>query len=129
MSCRMTIDQLKESVSGCKTQLKSGECQRSSRSSPAGSVTSRRPLPPPAADSELLLHSQEERQRLQRRAGRHREKLDRIDRHNRRLGDLLERRGRDLQATLGKLAALRREHIMELTIYIFPMKEEKQGNR
>ncbi|TNM95700.1 hypothetical protein fugu_016783 [Takifugu bimaculatus] len=103
MSCRVTIDQLKESISGCKNQLKS--------------------------DSELLLHSQEERQRLQRRAGRHQEKLDKIDRHNRRLGDLLERRGRDLQATLSKLAALRREHITELTIYIFPMKEEKQGNR
>lgn len=97
------------------------------QSSPAGSASSYEPLP--AADSELLLHSQEERQRLQRRAGRHQEKLDRIDRHNRRLGDLLERRGRDLQATLSKLAALRREHITELTIYIFPMKEEKQGNR
>lgn len=97
-------------------------------SSPAGSASSYEPLLP-AADSELLLHSQEERQRLQRRAGRHQEKLDRIDRHNRRLGDLLERRGRDLQATLSKLAALRREHITELTIYIFPMKEEKQGNR
>lgn len=129
MSCRMTIDQLKESISGCKNQLKSGERQGSSQSSPAGSASSYEPLPPAAADSELLLHSQEERQRLQRRAGRHQEKFDRIDRHNRRLGDLLERRGRDLQATLSKLAALRREHIMELTIYIFPMKEEKQGNR
>lgn len=81
------------------------------------------------SDSELLLHSQEERQHLQRRAGRHQEKLERIDRHNRRLGDLLERRGRDLQARLSELAALRREHIMELTTHIFPMKEEKQGNR
>lgn len=97
-------------------------------SSPAGSASSYEPLPP-AADSELLQQSQEEGQRLQRRAGRHQEKLDKIDRHNRRLGDLLERRGRDLQATLSKLAALRREHITELTIYIFPMKEEKQGNR
>lgn len=85
------------------------------------------PLPP--ADSELLLRSQEEHQRLQRRAGRHQEKLDRIDRHKRRLGDLLERRGRELQTRLGELAALRREHIAELTAHIFPMKEEKQGNR
>lgn len=125
----MTIEQLKESVSGCNNQLKSGECEDSSQGSPAGSASSQTPPLPPAADSELLLRSQEERQHLQRRAGRHQEKLDRIDRHNRRLGDLLERRGRDLQARLSELAALRREHIMELTTHIFPMKEEKQGNR
>lgn len=84
---------------------------------------------PLAADSELLLRSQEERQRLQRRAGRHQEKLDRIERHRRRLGELLERRERELEARLEELAELRREHIRELTSHIFPMKEEKQGNR
>ena len=84
---------------------------------------------PPAADSELLLGSQEERQRLERRAGRHQEKLDRIHRHRQRLGELLERRGRELQARLAELAALRREHATELTSHIFPMKEEKQGYR
>lgn len=98
-------------------------------SSPAGSAPSHTPALPPAADSELLLRSQEERQRLQRRAGRHQDKLDRIHRHKRRLGDLLERRGRELQARLAELAALRREHIAELTTHIFPMTEEKQGNR
>lgn len=133
MSCRMTIEQLKDSVCGCKSQLKSGE---SPSRPPAGSAHSQRhrlppltPPPPPAADSELLLRSQEERQRLQRRAGRHQEKLDRIERHKRRLGDLLERRERDLQNRLEELAGLRREHIAELTTHIFPMKEEKQGNR
>lgn len=130
MSCRMTIEQLKGSVCGCRSQLKSGECATSSQ------VSCRLRLPPqatpplpPAADSELLLRSQEERQRLQRRAGRHQDKLDKIDRHRRRLGELMERRERELQLRLEELAELRREHISELTTHIFPMKEEKQGNR
>lgn len=93
-------------------------------SSPSGSLHA-----PPPADKELLLRSQEESQRLQRRAGRHQEKRDKIERHNRRLGELLERRRRDLQSRLGQLAALRREHIMELTSHIFPTQEEKQGSR
>lgn len=84
---------------------------------------------PPATDKELLLRSQEEAQRLQRRAGRHQEKRDKIERHNRRLGELLERRTRELQNKLSQLAALRREHILELTSRIFPMQEEKQGSR
>uniref|UniRef100_H3CA78 Autophagy related 14 n=1 Tax=Tetraodon nigroviridis TaxID=99883 RepID=H3CA78_TETNG len=103
MACRRTVQQLKDSVCGCRSQLRS--------------------------DSELLLRSQEERQRLQRRAGRHQDKLERIERHRRRLGDLLERRGRELEARLAQLAALRREHAAELTTHIFPMKEERQGNR
>lgn len=83
----------------------------------------------PPADTELLLCSQDERQRLQRRAGRHQEKRDRIERHNRRLSDLLERRGRELQTRLNDLAALRRDHITELMAHIFPTQEEKQGSR
>lgn len=84
---------------------------------------------PRPIDKELLLRSQEEAQRLQRRAGRHQEKRDKIERHNRRLGELLEKRSRELQSRLSQLAGLRREHILELTTHIFPTQEEKQGSR
>ncbi|CAN9501935.1 unnamed protein product [Ophioblennius macclurei] len=103
MSCRMKIEQLKEAVVWANEELKS--------------------------DKELLLRSQEEAQRLQRRAGRHQEKRDKIERHNRRLGELQEKRSRELQSRLSLLAALRREHIQELTSHIFSMQEEKQGSR
>ncbi|MEQ2189647.1 hypothetical protein GOODEAATRI_027376, partial [Goodea atripinnis] len=83
---------------------------------------------PSVVDREVLLRSQEEAQRLQRRAVRHQEKRDKIERHNRRLGELLERRNREHQSKLSQLAALRREHILELTTHIFPMQEEKQGS-
>ncbi|CAB1331179.1 unnamed protein product, partial [Coregonus sp. 'balchen'] len=46
----------------------------------------------------------EESQRLQRRASRHQEKRDKIERHNRRLGELLEKRGKELQGRLEHLA-------------------------
>ncbi|XP_014881457.1 beclin 1-associated autophagy-related key regulator-like [Poecilia latipinna] len=78
---------------------------------------------------ELLLRSQEETQRLQRRAGRHQEKRDKIDRHNRRLVELLERRSREQHNKLSQLAALRRDHIQELITHIFHMQEEKQSSR
>uniref|UniRef100_A0A3Q3JHM5 Autophagy related 14 n=1 Tax=Monopterus albus TaxID=43700 RepID=A0A3Q3JHM5_MONAL len=102
MSCTMKIRQLKEAVAWANEELK---------------------------NKELLQHSQEESQRLQRRAGRHQEKRDKIERHNRRLGELLERRSRELQSRLSQLAALRREHILELTTHMFPTQEEKQGSR
>ncbi|KAF7645427.1 hypothetical protein LDENG_00204680 [Lucifuga dentata] len=103
MSCKMKIEQLKEAIAWGNEEVKS--------------------------DKDLLLHSQEEVQRLQRRAGRHQEKRDKIERHNRRLVELLERRSRELHARLGQLGALRREHIRELTSHIFPTQEEKQGSR
>lgn len=78
-------------------------------------------------DKELLLRSQEEVLRLQRRAGRHQDKRDKIDRHNRKLLELLERRSHELQLRLGQLRALRREDILDLRTHIFPMQEEKQG--
>ncbi|XP_061781172.1 beclin 1-associated autophagy-related key regulator isoform X3 [Nerophis lumbriciformis] len=81
------------------------------------------------SDKELLLRSQDERQRLQRRAGRHQLKQDKIERHNRRLGELLERRKHELHERLGQLAALRRDHIVELMAYIFPAREEKACSR
>lgn len=83
----------------------------------------------PPADQELLLHSQEERQRLQRRAGRHQDKRDKIERHNRRLVELLEKRSKELQSKLSQLAAVRRGHIQELSTFIFLTQEEKQGSR
>ncbi|XP_054881865.1 beclin 1-associated autophagy-related key regulator [Poeciliopsis prolifica] len=78
---------------------------------------------------ELLLRSQEETQRLQRRAGRHQEKRDKIDRHNRRLVELLERRSHEQDKKFSQLAALRRDHIQELITHIFHMQEEKQSSR
>lgn len=78
---------------------------------------------------DLLLRSQEESLRLQRRASRHQEKRDKIERHNRRLGELLEKRGRELQARLEHLGEVRRGHILELTTHIFLTQEEKQGSR
>ncbi|XP_028993876.1 beclin 1-associated autophagy-related key regulator isoform X2 [Betta splendens] len=103
MSCKMKIEQLKEAVAWGSKEVKS--------------------------DKELLLLSQGESQRLQHRAGRHQEKRDKIERHNRRLGELLEKRSKDLQSRLSQLADLRREHILELTTHIFPTQEEKQGSR
>lgn len=90
---------------------------------------SRDPFAPPAADNERLSRCQEDVQRLQRRAVRHGEKRDKIERHNRRLGELMEKRSRDLQSRLSQLAALRQEHIRDLTTHIFPMQEEKLGSR
>uniref|UniRef100_A0A3B5L880 Autophagy related 14 n=1 Tax=Xiphophorus couchianus TaxID=32473 RepID=A0A3B5L880_9TELE len=97
-------DQLKEAVAWGNEEVKSCECW-------------------------LLLRSQEETQRLRRRAGRHQEKRDKIDRHNRRLVELLERRSREQHNKLSQLAALRRDHIQELITHIFHMQEEKQSSR
>lgn len=103
MSCKMKIEQLKEAICCGNEEVKSGK--------------------------ELLLRSQDESQRLQRRASRHQEKRDKINRHNRRLGELLEKRGRELLGRLEQLAGVRRGHIMELTTHICPTQEEKQGSR
>ncbi|KAJ8399507.1 hypothetical protein AAFF_G00412190 [Aldrovandia affinis] len=103
MSCRMKIEQLKEAILGGQEEVKSGK--------------------------DLLLRSQEEGQRLHRRASRHQDRKEKIERHNRRLGELLERRGRELQGRLEQLAEIRRGHILELTTHIFSMQEEKLGTR
>uniref|UniRef100_A0A3B4DKV4 Beclin 1-associated autophagy-related key regulator n=1 Tax=Pygocentrus nattereri TaxID=42514 RepID=A0A3B4DKV4_PYGNA len=103
MSCRMKIEQLKEAICSGNEEVKSGK--------------------------DLLLRSQEEGQRLQRRASRHQEKRDKIERHNRRLSELLDKRTKELQGRLEALAEVRRGHILELTTYIFPTQEEKQGSR
>ncbi|XP_035262419.1 beclin 1-associated autophagy-related key regulator isoform X1 [Anguilla anguilla] len=103
MSCRMKIEQLKEAILSGQEEVKCGK--------------------------DLLLRSQEEGQRLHRRANRHQDKKEKIERHNRRLGELLEKRGRELQGRLEQLAEIRRGHILELTTHIFPMQEEKLGTR
>ncbi|XP_016129586.1 beclin 1-associated autophagy-related key regulator [Sinocyclocheilus grahami] len=103
MSCKMKIQQLKEAICTGNDEVKSGK--------------------------ELLLRSQEEGQRLQRRASRHQEKRDKIKRHNQRLGELLEKRSKELQGRLEVVAEVRREHILELTTHIFNIQEEKQGSR
>ncbi|XP_006800653.1 beclin 1-associated autophagy-related key regulator [Neolamprologus brichardi] len=103
MSCKMKVEQLKEAVAWGNEEARH--------------------------DNERLSRCQEDVQRLQRRAVRHGEKRDKIERHNRRLGELMEKRSRDLQSRLSQLAALRREHIRDLTTHIFPMQEEKLGSR
>ncbi|KAM9328092.1 beclin 1-associated autophagy-related key regulator [Pholidichthys leucotaenia] len=103
MSCKMRIKQLKEAVSFDSDELKK--------------------------DSAHMLHTQEDVQRLERRAIRHQEKRDKIKHHNQRLGDLQEKRGQELQSRLSQLGELRKEHIWELTTHIFPIKEDKQGSR
>lgn len=127
MSCKMKIEQLKEAVTGGNEGVKNGECLHRWSLVSQGFLL-HAPFPPPT-DKDLLLRSQEESQRLQRRAGRHQEKRDKIERHNHRLGELLERRSRELQSRLSQLAVLRRDHILELTTHIFPTQEEKQGSR
>lgn len=101
MTCKMKIQQLKEAVALGNDQLKN--------------------------DKDLLARSQEEAQRLQRRAGRHQEKRDKIERHNKRLLDLKEKRSRELSSRLEQLGTVRREHIQELTSHIFPLKEDKHN--
>lgn len=128
MLCKIKIEQLKEAVAWGNEEVKNGECLPPPRLG-LDSVGFTHGCSPPSTDKELLLRSQEEAQRLQRRAVRHQEKRDKIERHNRRLGELLERRARELQNKLSQLAALRREHTLELTTRIFPMQEEKQGSR
>nr|XP_057947326.1 beclin 1-associated autophagy-related key regulator-like [Doryrhamphus excisus] len=103
MACTIKMEQLKEALVCAHEEVKS--------------------------DKELLLRSQDECQRLQRRAGRHQLKQDKIERHNRRLGELLERRKHELHERLSQLAALRRDHIVELSAHIFPTREEKACSR
>ncbi|XP_006632459.2 beclin 1-associated autophagy-related key regulator [Lepisosteus oculatus] len=103
MSCKVRIEQLKEAICCGNEEVKNG--------------------------TEQLLRAQEDSQRLCRRAHRHQDKKEKIERHNRRLGELLEKRGKELLARLGQLAGFRCGHILELTAHIFPMQEEKQGAR
>lgn len=80
-------------------------------------------------DTEGLLRIKEENQKHYRRAQRHQEKKEKIQRHNRKLGDLVEKKTYDLKTQYEHLAKLRRAHILELTSVIFPMEEVKTSMR
>lgn len=103
MSSRGKVQQLKEAVALGNDQLKN--------------------------DTEFLLRSQEEVQRLQRRAVRHQEKRDKIERHNKRLSELRDKRNKELSGRLNNLGELRREHITEVTSHIFTLQEDKHSSR
>lgn len=80
-------------------------------------------------DSEGLLKNKEKNQKLYSRAQRHQEKKEKIQRHNRKLGDLVEKKTIDLKSHYERLARLRRSHILELTSIIFPIDEVKTSGR
>uniref|UniRef100_A0A8D0GAC4 Autophagy related 14 n=1 Tax=Sphenodon punctatus TaxID=8508 RepID=A0A8D0GAC4_SPHPU len=103
MSCKMRIEQLKQTI--CKEHEET------------------------AKSSEWLLKIKEENQKLYRRALRHQDKKEKIQRHNRRLGDLVEKRSYELRSQQEHLANLRRSHILELTSVIFPIEEVKISMR
>lgn len=80
-------------------------------------------------ESEGLLKNKEKNQKLYSRAQRHQEKKEKIQRHNRKLGDLVEKKTIDLKSHYERLACLRRSRILELTSVIFPMDEVKTSVR
>ncbi|XP_060117820.1 beclin 1-associated autophagy-related key regulator [Heteronotia binoei] len=103
MSCKMRIEQLKQTV--CKENEEA------------------------VRQAECLLRIKDENQKLYRRAQRHQEKKEKIQRHNRKLGDLVERRLCDLRSQHEQLGRLRQAHVLELTSVIFPIEEVKIGAR
>lgn len=80
-------------------------------------------------DSEGLLKTKEKNQKLHTRAQRHQEKKEKIQRHIRKLGELVEKKTIDLRSHYERLASLRRSHILELTSVIFPIEEVKTSVR
>ncbi|XP_067410927.1 beclin 1-associated autophagy-related key regulator [Emydura macquarii macquarii] len=103
MSCKMRIEQLKQTIGKENDEM--------------------------TKSSEGLLRIKDENQKLYRRAQRHQEKKEKIQRHNRKLGDLVEKKYYDLRSQHEHLANLRRSHILELTSVIFPIEEVKTGLR
>ncbi|XP_054828288.1 beclin 1-associated autophagy-related key regulator [Eublepharis macularius] len=103
MSCKMRIEQLKQTI--CKENEET------------------------ARHADGLLRIKDENQKLYRRAQRHQDKKEKIQRHNRKLGDLVEKRICDLRSQHEELARLRRSHVLELTSIIFPIEEVKIGMR
>ncbi|TEA30012.1 hypothetical protein DBR06_SOUSAS4510056, partial [Sousa chinensis] len=103
MSCKMRIEQLKQTICKGNEEMKK--------------------------NSEGLLKTKEKNQKLYTRAQRHQEKKEKIQRHNRKLGDLVEKKNTDLRSHCERLANLRRSHILELTSVIFPIEEVKTGVR
>ncbi|KAF4017514.1 hypothetical protein G4228_008600 [Cervus hanglu yarkandensis] len=101
MSCKMRIEQLKQTICKGNEEMKK--------------------------NTEGLLKTKEKNQKLYTRAQRHQEKKEKIQRHNRKLGDLVEKKNMDLRSHYERLADLRRSHILELTSVIFPIEEVKTG--
>ncbi|KAG7277779.1 hypothetical protein CRUP_023067 [Coryphaenoides rupestris] len=102
MSCKMKIEQLKEAVAWGNQEVTSGR-QGSAPALPGGERASAAPG----------------------RASR--EKRDKMERHTRRLAEVLERSARELQQRLQALAQVRREQVLELTAHVFPTQEEERA--
>ncbi|MEE6494170.1 hypothetical protein FKM82_017037 [Ascaphus truei] len=103
MSCQMRIEQLKQSICNGNEEI--------------------------TKNSELLLKFKEDNQKLYRRAQWHQEKKEKIQRRNRKLSDVVERRSHDLKCQHAQLASLRRSHILELTSVIFPIEDVRSFTR
>ncbi|XP_051833670.1 beclin 1-associated autophagy-related key regulator [Antechinus flavipes] len=103
MSCKLRIEQLKQTIYKGNEEM--------------------------TRNSEGLLKTKEKNQKLSCRAQRHQEKKEKIQRHNRKLGELVEKKHEDLRSHYELLADLRRSHILELTSVIFPIEEVKTGIR
>ncbi|XP_028935184.1 beclin 1-associated autophagy-related key regulator [Ornithorhynchus anatinus] len=103
MSCKMRIEQLKQTI--CKGNEEMTK------------------------NSEGLAKTLEKNQKLSCRAQRHQEKKEKIQRHNRKLGELVERKSEELRGRRARLADLRRDHVLELTSVIFPIDQVKTGPR
>ncbi|OCT68544.1 beclin 1-associated autophagy-related key regulator isoform X2 [Xenopus laevis] len=103
MSCKMRLEQLKQSITNGKEEI--------------------------SKNSTFLLKLKEDNQKLYRRAQWHQEKKEKIQRRNRKLSDMVEKRNHDLKNQHAQLAQLRRSHILELTSVIFPIGEVKNITR
>ncbi|RMB98566.1 hypothetical protein DUI87_24782 [Hirundo rustica rustica] len=112
MSCKMRIEQLKQTI--CKEN---------------DEMTRRKGRVWDYEYTEGLLRIKEENQKHYRRAQRHQEKKEKIQRHNKKLGDLVEKKTYELKTQYEHLANLRRTHILELTSVIFPIEEVKTSMR
>lgn len=81
------------------------------------------------SDAELVCKNQEDNQKLHRRAQRHNEKKDKIQRHIYKLSDLVEKKNTEFMNRQEHLARNRWTHILELTRVIFPLQEVKTAMR
>uniref|UniRef100_A0A8C5MVS8 Autophagy related 14 n=2 Tax=cellular organisms TaxID=131567 RepID=A0A8C5MVS8_9ANUR len=97
MSCKMRIEQLKQSICTGNEEI--------------------------AKNSEQLLKFREENQKLYRRAQWHQEKMEKIQKRTCKLSEVVDRKTCVLTSKHVDLAGLRRSYILELTSFIFPIGE------
>ncbi|KAG8449424.1 hypothetical protein GDO86_016176 [Hymenochirus boettgeri] len=103
MSCKIRIEQLKQSIFNGNEET---------------------------SKNSVFLHKfKEDNQKLYRRAQWHQEKKEKIQRRNRKMSDVIERKNHDLRNQHAQLAQLRRSHILELTSVIFPIGEVRNVTR